>query len=115
MDTLTLTIYGDASAEFNLYEDNGTTEGYKRNEFSFTAFRYNKNFTEATFTIQPDGKQYSGMITERCYEIKLPCSTKPNSVSGNGKNTNWNYDEVARQLSIHLPKEKMEQITVRIN
>ncbi len=115
IDTLTLTVYADTSAEFNLYEDDGTTEGYKSNEFSFTAFRYTKNLTGAAFTIQPDGKQYSGMITERCYEINLPYGTKPNSVTSNGANTNWNYDEVTKQLNVHLAKDKMEQITVQIN
>lgn len=115
LDTLILTVYAQQTATFNLYEDEGTTEGYKRSEFSFTHFSYTKNSVGATFTIQPDGKQFAGMVTERCYKIKMPCSTKPSSVTSNGANTIWSYDGEAKQLLIYLPKQKLTQITVSIN
>jgi alpha-glucosidase (family GH31 glycosyl hydrolase) len=115
LDTLILTVYAENAAAFDLYEDEGTTEGYKRNEFSFTHFVYAKNSTGATFTIQPDGKQFNGMVTERCYKIKMPCDRKPSSVTSNGVNVIWSYDGEMKQLLIYLPKEKLEQITVNVN
>ena len=115
LDTLILTVYAENIAAFSLYEDEGTTEGYKHNEFSFTHFSYTKNSTGATFTIQPDGKQFAGMVTKRCYKIKMPCDRKPASVRSNGTNTVWSYDGEMKQLLVYLPKEKLKQITVAVN
>ena len=114
LDSLILTVYAENAAAFDLYEDEGTTEGYKRNEFSFTHFSYTKNSTGATFTIQPDGKQFAGMVTERCYRIKMPCVRKPSSVTANGVNTIWSYDGEMKQLLVYLPKEKQHAITLTV-
>jgi len=118
LDTVILTVFPGANAVFNLYEDDGTTEGYKKDAFTFTAMRYTQNNTGATLTIEPDGKQFNGMVKERSYEIKIVAADKPKWVKSSSQllteNVDWNYDAVLKTISVYLPKQKIGKLEVSV-
>jgi alpha-glucosidase (family GH31 glycosyl hydrolase) len=133
MDTLLLTVYPynvyakgakdrndsaivEQQASFNLYEDDGTTENYKQNICSYTRFTYNRKADNNTFTIEPDGKTFTGQVPERCYVITIMHSVKPRLITVNTQPTiegyDWFYDAAKKVLTMHVPKQKLGKIVV---
>ena len=116
LDTLILTVYPDEGhAEFTMYEDEGSTEGYRNGIYSFTHFKWSKAANGMELSIESDGKTYPGQVTERSYEIRIVNSPKPQQVSANSKALDWSYNEKSRTTLIKTTKEKIgrEVISVR--
>jgi alpha-glucosidase (family GH31 glycosyl hydrolase) len=124
LDTLILTVYPECNelhashcnrrADFNLYEDQGNNEDYRKNICSFTQFRYREGKDGWTVEILPDGKIYPGQVTERSYEIRIVDSEKPKQVMMNGKSLDWSYDDKSRVTIIKTPKEKISAALIEI-
>ena len=135
MDTLLLTVYPynvyakgtaerndsaivEQQASFNLYEDDGTTENYKQNICSYTRFTYNRGGDNNFLTIEPDGKTFTGQVQERCYQISIVHSTKPRLITFNTQPTiegyDWSYDAAKKVLTIHLPRQKLGKVVIRL-
>ena len=119
IDTLILTVYplgnniGDA--EFTMYEDEGSTEGYRQNVYSFTRYAYMvSEHGGASFRVQPDGKTFPGQVAERSYEIRIVNSRKPTKVIMDGKALDWSYDDKSKLLTIKTAKEKIAPATIEI-
>jgi len=73
---LTLRIFPGADAEFTLYEDDGTTLAYSRNEFSTITFNWNDAIRE--FTILPRKGTFPSMLKNRIFKLQLPDGTTKN-------------------------------------
>jgi len=75
------------SSSYRLYEDAGNTPGYKTGECAWTPIRAALAADGATLTvtIAPAEGSYSGMKKMRTYELRLPGSWPPASVTVNGK------------------------------
>ncbi|MGP8157647.1 MAG: TIM-barrel domain-containing protein [Candidatus Acidiferrales bacterium] len=90
VDPLILTIFplknGQAST-YRLYEDAGNTPGYEHGEYAWTPIRaaLNPGGTVLTVTVAPAEGRYKGMPKTRAYEVRLPGSWPPSSVSVNGE------------------------------
>ena len=90
VDPLILTIFplknGQAST-YRLYEDAGNTPGYEHGEYAWTPIRaaLNPGGTVLTVTVAPAEGRYKGMPKARAYEVRLPGSWPPSSVSVNGE------------------------------
>jgi alpha-glucosidase len=90
VDPLILTVFplkdGQVS-KYRLYEDAGNTPGYQYGESAWTPIRaaLNGDGTILTVTVAPVEGHYKAMRTERAYELRLPGSWPPSSVSVNGE------------------------------
>jgi hypothetical protein len=90
VDPLILTVFplknGQLST-YRLYEDAGNTPGYRYGEFAWTSIRaaLSADGTVFTLTVAPAQGHYNGMRTARAYELRLPGSWPPSSVSVNGE------------------------------
>jgi alpha-glucosidase (family GH31 glycosyl hydrolase) len=90
VDPLILTVFpleDGQTSDYRLYEDAGNTPGYKHGECAWTPIRaaFNGDGTVLTVTVAPAEGHYPGMQTERGYELRLPGSWPPASVSINGE------------------------------
>jgi alpha-glucosidase (family GH31 glycosyl hydrolase) len=90
VDPLILTIFplkdGQIS-KYCLYEDAGDTPGYQSGDNAWTRIRAALNTDGSTMnvTIAPVEGRYKGMRTERAYELRLPGSWPPSTVTIDGK------------------------------
>ena len=118
MDTVILTVYPAAAASFNMYEDAGDNEDYRKNICSFTQFTFNAKDKGSEFKIEPDGKSFPGQVKERSYEIRIVDSSKPMQISMNGKNLepgkDWNYDDKSKLTVIKTAREKVVPLKFEI-
>jgi len=94
VDPLVLTIAplqdGGASS-YRLYEDAGDTRGYQQGEAAWTQIdaALSGDGSELTLKVEPAEGHYPGMRTERAYELRLPGSWPPSSVSANGESLGY--------------------------
>lgn len=64
---LSIRIYPGTDAEFTLYEDDGTSLGYQKNEFSTITFKWND--AKRKLTILPRQGSFTGMHIERNFKV----------------------------------------------
>ena len=74
-DPLTVWIYAGADGEYSFYEDDGTSYGYERGEFTRIPFRWNDR--ERTLTIGARQGRFTGMLAERTLHVVLVRADKP--------------------------------------
>jgi alpha-glucosidase len=73
-------------SKYRLYEDAGDTPGYQNGEYTWTPIRatLNKDGTMLRVIVAPTQGHYTGMQTDRAYELRLPGNWPPSEVSVNG-------------------------------
>ena len=113
MDTVILTVYCFKSASFNLYEDDGSTDSYRKNICSYTRFDYLKDMQGIKLTVNPDDRQFENQVSERAYQFRLVGSNATFAkVCINGRqaaeNKEWSYDTEKNILIITTPKESIK-------
>ena len=113
-DTLVLAVYTGQSGSFDMYEDEGNTEGYRNGIFSFTHMSWLENNGRQTLKVEPDGKTFPGQLKERSYEIKIISAQKPSQIMLNGQNMDWSYDEKSKTLMIKVPRQPIAPMTLNI-
>ena len=110
-DTMNLHIYpSDDRTEFNLYEDDGSSNDYLENKFSTTVLSVQKTDHTTRFQIGPATGWYRGMNPRRTYVLHFHLAGKPDTVYLDGKllhETNainpvpaggWKYERDTGQL-----------------
>lgn len=119
LDTVILTIYGNKEAHFEMYEDDGTSEGYKDGKCSFTRFKYERNGDRAILTVTPGERRYDTAPTSRGYTIRIMDSNKPDNVTGQWAKTSegniWRYDEQARIVEISVPRDRIRSLMIPLS
>ena len=119
VDPLILTIFPCENGATQIYEDQGNSLGYKLGEYSWTPVRHTK-FKNGIKKIEifPVEGGYPEMLKKRSYEIRLPLTFPPESVSCNEKMilysreenvVGWKYDGDKLQTIIKLPKFKTSE------
>jgi Domain of unknown function (DUF5110)/Glycosyl hydrolases family 31 len=88
VDPLILTVFplqNGQTSKYRLYEDAGDTPGYQQGECAWTPIEaaLSADGTMLTVTVAPAAGHYTGMPNERAYELRLPGSWPPTSVSVN--------------------------------
>jgi alpha-glucosidase (family GH31 glycosyl hydrolase) len=118
LDPLILTVFplkDGQTSEYRVYQDSGETPGYQDGEAAWTPIRafLSKDGTALNVTISPIEGRYTGMQSERSYEIRLPGSWPPSSVSVNGESLvyqkqnrgyGWRFDGNTLTTVISTPR-----------
>ena len=119
IDPLILMIFPGDTGSARIYEDQGNSLGYQKDEFAWT--RVKTSFRDAeTFKIEilPLEGKYPGMLAERGYEVQLPgwwppvgvsCNGVAIPYSANGISSSWKYDGDKLMSTIVLPKFGVDQ------
>jgi alpha-glucosidase len=119
VDPLILMIFPGDTGSARIYEDQGNSLGYQKDEFTWT--RVKTSFRDAeTFKIEilPLEGKYPGMLAERGYEVQLPgwwppvgvsCNGAAIPYSANGISSSWRYDGDKLMSTIVLPKFGVDQ------
>ncbi len=119
LDTVILAVYPGNEASFDLYEDDGNTEGYKKATYSFTRFKYLRTGDRASLTITPSESHYDGQPAMRSYTIRIMDSAEPEGVSGDWSKTpegnNWRYDAQKKVIEISVPRDKIRALMVPLS
>ncbi len=90
VDPLILTVFpltDGQTSEYRLYQDGGDTRAYQHGESAWTPIHagLSSDGTILTVRVAPAEGHYKGMPTVRSYELRLPGSWPPSSVSVNGE------------------------------
>ncbi len=115
VDPLTLDVYAGKPAEFRLYEDDGTSLGYRKGQFAWTNITFKPLGSDANaLTIGVPSSKFKGQVGKRRYIIKLHGLLCPDSVSVNGRKLakldadvqgeRWAWDAKSRITTIRLTK-----------
>jgi len=93
---ITLAVYAGKDGRFDLYEDDGTTNGYTRGEWSRIPISYN----DATGTLTIGARQgtFPGMIADRVFNVRWISGPTANAI---------NFDAKADQ-SVHYSGQAVE-------
>jgi alpha-glucosidase (family GH31 glycosyl hydrolase) len=126
VDPLILTVFPGDSGSTRVYEDEGNSLGYQRDECAWTSVRYSKlDGRSVRVEIQPAVGTYPGMLTERSYEIRLAGFWPPEAVTCNGTTIQsskekdfpgWRYDGDKLMAILSLPRFKVSErveVTIR--
>ncbi len=125
VDPLVFSIFPGSSGSTRVYEDDGTTSGFKQGEHAATPASFRRNGDQLTVTIGAVEGAYAGMPQDRYYELRFPHSPPPVSVLVNGRSLahspdasgpSWNYDGHQLTTEIRLPSSSVRRsmtVTVR--
>ena len=129
VDPLILNVFplkGGQTSEYRVYQDSGDTPGYQNGEAAWTPIRasLNNDGTALNLTISAIQGNYTGMQSDRAYEIRLPGSWPPSSVSINGKSLvyeqrkgdpGWRFDGNTLATIISTPRFRVgEPVTITV-
>lgn len=132
VNPLILTVFPSQNGQvsmYRLYEDAGDTPAYRTGECAWTPLRaaLSGDGTALTVTVLPTQGHYTGMQTRRAYELRLPGSWPPVSVTVNGQRLaysrkmgqlGWHFDGNKLMTEIattSFPVSRQVTVTVRIS
>jgi alpha-glucosidase (family GH31 glycosyl hydrolase) len=116
VDPLTLDVYaGSRAAEFNLYEDDGTSLEYRTGAYAWTPLRFASEKTgNYTLSIGPVQGKFQGQLAKRRYVVRVHGLFKPHNVALNGRKLaeiepcqdgpGWWWSGRERLITVRLPK-----------
>ncbi|HSN09240.1 MAG TPA: DUF5110 domain-containing protein, partial [Hanamia sp.] len=111
-NTLILQIYPGSDGEFNLLEDDGTSNDYLKGKVALTILEVTDNRSGFTLTIHPLQGNYSGMNHSRKWILKIHSGNKPKNIKVNNQDTNFRYDQNTKittvETSYRSVKDKTE-------
>jgi len=108
-DRMILRLIPGGKSEINLYEDDGISKEYKANGFATTLITKDVDGNGNIYlAIQPRQGTYRGALSERSWEIRIPCSLPPKSVVVNG--TGYSYHDELQEYGIAYEGNTLEAI-----
>jgi alpha-glucosidase len=102
---LIVTVFPGADGAFDLYEDDGVTEGYLRGDYEITPLRTHLS-DDDTLEIEIGAAQGNclALPRTRSIEVRARGVRPPQRVTVDGAETaDWRYDEAAREVIVMLP------------
>jgi alpha-glucosidase (family GH31 glycosyl hydrolase) len=79
-----LRVYCSSVADNNLYDDDGASNGYRKNEFAITRFHATSSRTNAFINIGGTVGTYAGQPKQRAWNVELFCTNSVTSVTADG-------------------------------
>lgn len=111
-ETIVLNVFpGEASSEFNVYEDNGDDKAYQ-NEFATTAISSVKSGSKLTVTIGQRKGTYKEMPAQRSYQVKVLASAIPQSVTVDGQEADFTYLNNEFAVLVDIPQKDCNKTKV---
>lgn len=84
VDPVELVLFPGTEGEFELYEDDGTSLGYKEGKFARTRFVQKRTLEKIHVGIEPAQGEFPGMVEERAYVLRFPNVLPPERVTLDG-------------------------------
>ncbi len=108
-DRLLLDIFGSSHGTFNLYEDDGRSFAYQRDQHAETPMTYTTGASGTHHVvIGPTTGTFAHQARTRACDIRIHAIGKPRSVSLNGKPLgHWTWDPRTSTIDIPLPAESI--------
>jgi len=88
---ITLDIYPEGTSRFILYEDDGETFMYERENYSLTNIHCERQEMQTTISISAREGDYSGMPENRIYQVRIH-GVIPGNVNVDGNNKDYQLD-----------------------
>lgn len=99
-----LLVYPAASSGFTLYEDDGTSLGYRTGEFAQTRLTCETAGKKVTLTIGSRKGTYAGMPAARDFTASVRLAARPQTVSLDGAAvSDFGWDAVAQVATVRIP------------
>ena len=111
IDIMLFPLSKDGQGEFELYEDDGISEDYKKDIFALTKFRYSRNNTRHEVEIFPPQGTYKGLPNGRSFNLILRNVKSVSAVSFNGKAVDHKLDKELHICTVSLPENQIGKIT----
>ena len=126
VDPLILTIFEGESGRARVYEDQGNSLGYQKEECAWTSVRQSRTPTGSTLVeIDPVVGTFPGRPAARSYELRLVGYWPPASVKCNGREiprtlvgegAGWQYDGEQGTVVIPIPRIALsKKVTVIVD
>jgi alpha-glucosidase (family GH31 glycosyl hydrolase) len=109
LSKLIIRIYPGENGHSELYEDDGQSQGYMKNSFATTTLNYERKGNSVVIKISPVKGVYQGQLTQRSYQIELPCSSKAEIATANGKKTSVKFIEDLSMNVVTTPELPISQ------
>lgn len=127
-DTIRVRIYpyGD-SGETTLYEDDGTTNGYRQGACTKAVFRFRVEGDRLSVELSPRSGSFAGMPAERFYEVIVHSDSAPEELRVDGvpqprgaaapagEPQGWQFDPDAREIRVRVAEDSGRRLPVRID
>jgi len=125
VDPLILTIFPGESGAGRVYDDQGNSPAYQKNECTWTTIRHSQlKDGSQRIVISPIQGSYQGMLAERGYEIRLPGTWPPERVREGNRvipfsqtaksSPHWSYEGNTLTTDIFLPRTSVHKSVVVI-
>ena len=88
---LVVTAYPGGDGEYRLYEDDGVSMGYQKDEQAWIPLAQRAGKGGRQVTVGPVEGGYAGFVRTRSLEVRLPSAVPPVEVSVGGKTLKWAY------------------------
>lgn len=112
-DTLTLISNAPGWGVARLYEDDGLTQGYQKNEFAWTAIQSAGDVGFREITVRPTLGTFPGAVDSRVLTVRARNLPQPTKVLLNGEAmapSEWTY-EGGFNFSVQLPPRAVKEET----
>lgn len=97
------------AGQFALYEDDGISQGYRRDESAETILSYRRDGRLATIHISPASGSYNGQLDKRGYVLELPCTMPAIQAKVDGQTVKSVYDPATQTNRITVPARSIRQ------
>jgi hypothetical protein len=113
LDPLTIDVFaGRHSAEFKLYEDDGTSLDYRKGAYAWTDLSFRATGASSyALRIGPAKGTFKGQLAKRRYVVRVHGLLKPESVTVDGRKlSSWTWDPARRVTMITLSRPTLTSV-----
>ena len=113
VNPLVLQVYGSGVGRFDLYQDQGSSFGYRSGRYALTPIDYHTHNGRHRLVIGPTRGTYRGQLSSRGYALRLHTRRRPTALTVNGtpvQTLRWNAAH--RVAHVQIPVQSIRQVVV---
>jgi alpha-glucosidase (family GH31 glycosyl hydrolase) len=115
LDTVILNVYGSGRGSFELYEDDGISLAYGKDQYALTAMSYTTSSDDLhQILIEPTKGAFQGQVQARSYELHIHAPGKPTSIRFNGRDVGQGSWDAKRAMAIVVLPEQPIRDPVKV-
>lgn len=92
-----------------LYEDDGASQGYLRQESATTRISYTNQGARVVMNIEPTVGSFNGQLEKRAYRLEFPSTFEPSHAIINGRRSTVQYDSSRAMTVVEIPETDIRQ------